>query len=56
MSQSVCREMSLAAARPLVTVYNDKNESAGSTVCLPVVFRYVVMSTRLMYCKCDVLG
>lgn len=31
--------MSLAAARPLITVYNDKNESAGTTVCLPVVFR-----------------
>merc|ERR1711962_297053 len=30
---------SLAAARPLITVYNDKNESAGSTVCLPAVFR-----------------
>jgi len=33
------RNMSLAAARPLITVYNDKNESAGTTVCLPVVFR-----------------
>jgi len=31
--------MSLAAARPLITVYNDKNESAGTTVCLPVVFK-----------------
>jgi len=31
--------MSLAAARPLITVYNDKNESAGTTVCLPAVFR-----------------
>jgi len=31
--------MSSAAARPLITVYNDKNEKAGSTVCLPVVFR-----------------
>jgi large subunit ribosomal protein L4e len=31
--------MSLAAARPLITVYNEKNESAGNTVCLPVVFR-----------------
>jgi len=33
------RKMSLAAARPLITVYNDKNESAGSTVCLPAVFK-----------------
>lgn len=31
--------MSLAAARPLITVYNEKNESAGTTVCLPVVFK-----------------
>jgi len=31
--------MSAAAARPLITVYNDKNEKAGSTVCLPVVFK-----------------
>jgi len=31
--------MSLAAARPLITVYNDKNEAAGTTVCLPVVFK-----------------
>jgi len=31
--------MSLAAARPLITVYNDKNESAGTSVCLPVVFK-----------------
>lgn len=31
--------MSLAAARPLVTVYNAKNEAAGSSVCLPAVFR-----------------
>jgi len=31
--------MSLAAARPLITVYNDNNERAGSTVCLPAVFR-----------------
>jgi len=31
--------MSSAAARPLITVYNDKNEKAGSSVCLPVVFK-----------------
>jgi len=31
--------MSLAAAARLITVYNDKNESAGTTVCLPVVFK-----------------
>merc|ERR1712088_901660 len=33
------RKMSLAAARPLITVYDDKNASSGSTVCLPAVFR-----------------
>jgi large subunit ribosomal protein L4e len=32
-------KMSLAAARPLITVYNEKNEQAGTTVCLPAVFR-----------------
>jgi len=31
--------MSLAAARPLITVYSPKNEVSGSTVCLPAVFR-----------------
>ena len=31
--------MSLAAARPLITVYDDKNASSGSAVCLPAVFR-----------------
>ena len=31
--------MSLSAARPLITVYDDKNTSAGTTVCLPAVFR-----------------
>merc|ERR1711872_558870 len=30
---------SLAAARPLITVYDDKNASSGTTVCLPAVFR-----------------
>ncbi len=33
------RKMSLAAARPLITVYSPKNEVSGSTVCLPAVFR-----------------
>jgi len=31
--------MSLSAARPLITVYDEKNTSAGTTVCLPAVFR-----------------
>jgi len=31
--------MSLAAARPLISVYSEKNESSGTTVCLPAVFR-----------------
>jgi len=31
--------MSLAAARPLITVYSDKSVPAGTTVCLPAVFR-----------------
>ena len=31
--------MSLSAARPLITVYDDKNTSSGSAVCLPAVFR-----------------
>jgi len=31
--------MSLAAARPLITVYTDKASAAGTTVCLPAVFR-----------------
>jgi len=31
--------MSLAAARPLITVYSDKSVPAGTTVCLPVVFK-----------------
>jgi hypothetical protein len=33
------RKMSLAAARPLISVYSPKNEASGSTVCLPAVFR-----------------
>jgi large subunit ribosomal protein L4e len=33
------RKMSLAAARPLISVYDDKNKSTGVTVCLPAVFR-----------------
>merc|ERR1712173_363547 len=31
--------MSLSAARPLITVYDDKNASTGTSVCLPAVFR-----------------
>ena len=31
--------MSQAAARPLVSVYSDKSQSSGVTVCLPAVFR-----------------
>jgi len=31
--------MSLAAARPLITVYNEKNESTGNTIQLPAVFK-----------------
>lgn len=31
--------MSLAAARPLISVYTEKNESSGSSVCLPAVFK-----------------
>ena len=34
--------MSLAAARPQITVYDEKNASSGSTVCLPAVFRAAV--------------
>jgi len=31
--------MSLSAARPVVSVYSEKNESSGSTVALPAVYR-----------------
>lgn len=31
--------MSLSAARPLITVYSDKNEASGSTIALPAVFK-----------------
>eukprot|EP00092_Neocalanus_flemingeri_P014108 GFUD01015217.1.p1 GENE.GFUD01015217.1~~GFUD01015217.1.p1 ORF type:complete len:361 (+),score=78.67 GFUD01015217.1:76-1158(+) len=31
--------MSLAAARPLISVYSDKNVCSGTTVCLPAVFK-----------------
>lgn len=31
--------MSLSTARPLVTVYTDKNESSGETISLPAVFK-----------------
>ncbi len=30
---------SLSAARPLITVYSEKNEATESPVCLPAVFR-----------------
>jgi len=36
------RKMSLAAARPQITVYDEKNASSGSSVCLPAVFRAAV--------------
>jgi len=32
-------KMSLAAARPLISVYDDKNVASGDTVCLPAVFK-----------------
>ncbi|XP_015439337.1 PREDICTED: 60S ribosomal protein L4 [Dufourea novaeangliae] len=31
--------MSLSTARPLVTVYSDKNEASGETISLPAVFK-----------------
>ena len=34
--------MSIAAARPLISVYDEKNKSSGTTVCLPAVFRAAV--------------
>lgn len=30
---------SLSTARPLVTIYTDKNESSGDTISLPAVFK-----------------
>ena len=36
--------MSLAAARPLISVYTEKSEPGGVTVCLPAVFRFVCLS------------
>ena len=36
--------MSLAAARPLISVYTEKSEPGGVTVCLPAVFRFVRLS------------
>merc|ERR1711981_1044011 len=32
-------KMSLSAGRPLVSVYTEKNESSGASVCLPAVFK-----------------
>lgn len=31
--------MSLSTARPLITVYSDKNEASGTTIALPAVFK-----------------
>ena len=36
--------MSLAAARPLISVYTEKSEPGGVTVCLPAVFRFMRLS------------
>ena len=36
--------MSLAAARPLISVYTEKSEPGGVAVCLPAVFRFVYLS------------
>merc|ERR1712083_16628 len=33
------QKMSLSAGRPLVSVYTEKNESSGLSVCLPAVFK-----------------
>merc|ERR1712126_105072 len=57
------RKMSLAAARPLISVYDDKNASTGTSVCLPAVFRapirpdvvnfvhdQIAKNTRQAYC------
>jgi large subunit ribosomal protein L4e len=30
---------SLSAARPLISVYSDKNEPSGTTISLPAVFK-----------------
>lgn len=30
---------SLSAARPLISIYSDKNESLGTTIALPAVFK-----------------
>ena len=38
--------MSLAAARPLISVYTEKSEPGGVTVCLPAVFRFVNLSWK----------
>jgi len=36
--------MSLSIARPLVTVYSDKNEASGTTIALPAVFKTPIRS------------
>merc|ERR1711915_273897 len=56
-------KMSLAAARPLISIYSEKNERGQSTICLPAVFRApirpdivsfihheVAKNTRQAYC------
>jgi large subunit ribosomal protein L4e len=30
---------SLSAARPLISIYSDKNEALGTTVALPAIFK-----------------
>ncbi len=34
-----CSFQSVSAARPTVSVYTEKNETSGQTVCLPAVYR-----------------
>lgn len=61
--------MSLSAARPLISIYTEKNESSGSTVCLPAVFKApvrpdivsfihhnIAKNTRQAYCVSEPAG
>lgn len=61
--------MSLSAARPLISIYTEKNESSGSTVCLPAVFKApvrpdivsfihhnIAKNTRQPYCVSEPAG
>jgi len=34
-----CDFQALSIARPVISVYNDKNEATGSTLALPAVFK-----------------